>query len=109
MSNSTIPRATRGNSQPPASTEALPSTAPYDPRAALLRSDKITDEHLQRSAIVYVRQSTQQQVLEHSESTARQYALTNRAVMLGCWSRSSSNGCCKRSDVQAVVQLRRTR
>ncbi len=83
MSNSTIPYATRGNSHPPASTEALPSTAPYAPRAALVRSDKLTAEHLQRSAIVYVRQSTQQQVLEHSESTARQYALTDRAVMLG--------------------------
>jgi DNA invertase Pin-like site-specific DNA recombinase len=34
-------------------------------------------------AIVYVRQSTQQQVLEHRESTARQYALADRAVALG--------------------------
>jgi DNA invertase Pin-like site-specific DNA recombinase len=37
-------------------------------------------------AIVYVRQSTPQQVLEHKESTARQYALADRAVDLG-WSR----------------------
>ena len=48
-----------------------------------LRSHKITDEHLQRQAIVYVRQSTQRQVLEHRESTARQYALADRAVALG--------------------------
>jgi DNA invertase Pin-like site-specific DNA recombinase len=34
-------------------------------------------------AVVYVRQSTQQQVLEHRESTARQYALADRAVALG--------------------------
>jgi DNA invertase Pin-like site-specific DNA recombinase len=34
-------------------------------------------------AIVYVRQSTQHQVLEHRESTARQYALADRAVALG--------------------------
>jgi DNA invertase Pin-like site-specific DNA recombinase len=34
-------------------------------------------------AIVYVRQSTPQQVLEHRESTARQYALADRAVALG--------------------------
>jgi DNA invertase Pin-like site-specific DNA recombinase len=34
-------------------------------------------------AIVYVRQSTQQQVLEHCESTARQYALADRALALG--------------------------
>jgi DNA invertase Pin-like site-specific DNA recombinase len=55
--------------------------ARYDSREAL-RSEKITEEHLQRSAIVYVRQSTQQQVLEHGESTARQYALADRAVAL---------------------------
>lgn len=48
-----------------------------------LRSEKITDEHLRRRAIVYVRQSTQQQVLEHRESTARQYALADCAVALG--------------------------
>lgn len=47
---------------------------------------KVTADHLQRLAIVYVRQSTPQQVLEHRESTARQYALAQRAVMLG-WSR----------------------
>lgn len=47
------------------------------------RSDKITDEHLGRMAIVYVRQSTQQQVLEHRESTERQYALADRATALG--------------------------
>jgi DNA invertase Pin-like site-specific DNA recombinase/DNA-binding transcriptional MerR regulator len=34
-------------------------------------------------AIVYVRQSTQHQVLEHRESTARQYALADRAIALG--------------------------
>ena len=52
----------------------------------LPRSEKIADHHLQRRAIVYVRQSTQQQVLEHRESTARQYALADRAVLLG-WPR----------------------
>jgi len=53
-----------------------------------LRSEKITDGQLQRLAIVYVRQSTQQQVLEHRESTARQYALVDRAVALG-WPRAA--------------------
>lgn len=52
----------------------------------LLRSPKLQPWHLDRAAIVYVRQSTPQQVLEHHESTARQYALADRAVMLG-WSR----------------------
>ncbi|WP_372718907.1 hypothetical protein [Novipirellula sp.] len=48
-------------------------------------SDKILDHHLDRLAMVYVRQSTQHQVLEHCESTARQYALTDRAHEFG-WS-----------------------
>jgi DNA invertase Pin-like site-specific DNA recombinase len=49
-------------------------------------SEKIRDHHIDRLAIVYVRQSTQHQVLEHRESTARQYALTDRAYAFG-WSR----------------------
>jgi len=47
---------------------------------------KIQDDHRARLAIVYVRQSTQHQVLEHRESTARQYAMVDRAVALG-WPR----------------------
>jgi DNA invertase Pin-like site-specific DNA recombinase len=49
----------------------------------LPRAPRLKDWHLDRVAIVYVRQSTPQQVLEHQESTARQYALVNRAVDLG--------------------------
>jgi hypothetical protein len=49
------------------------------------RSPKLRDWHLNRWAIVYVRQSTPQQVIDHQESTARQYALADRAVDLG-WS-----------------------
>lgn len=83
MSNTTLSPATR---------QAVPTSAPVvdsesstrtHPCVSLRRSEKITDEHLQRLAIVYVRQSTQQQVLEHRESTARQYALVDRAVALG--------------------------
>jgi DNA invertase Pin-like site-specific DNA recombinase len=51
-----------------------------------LRSSKVKPWHLDRQAIVYVRQSTPQQVLDHRESTARQYALADRAVLLG-WTR----------------------
>src|SRR5215472_5394726 len=43
----------------------------------------ITAHHLQRLACLYVRQSTLQQVLAHTESTVRQYALQERAVALG--------------------------
>ena len=46
-------------------------------------SAKITRGHLQRLAVVYVRQSTLAQVRDHGESTARQYALTNDAERLG--------------------------
>ena len=49
----------------------------------LLRSPKLRPWHLDRVAIVYVRQSTPQQVLDHKESTARQYALADRAAALG--------------------------
>ena len=57
-----------------------------------LRSHKLKAWHLDRRAIVYVRQSTPQQVADHQESTARQYGLAGRAVNLG-WtpSRSSSS------------------
>ena len=44
---------------------------------------KIKPTHVQRAAIVYVRQSTTSQVEQHPESTARQYALTERARQLG--------------------------
>jgi DNA invertase Pin-like site-specific DNA recombinase len=48
-------------------------------------SPKLHEHHLWRQAIVYVRQSHPQQVVDHVESTARQYALVERAVALG-WS-----------------------
>jgi DNA invertase Pin-like site-specific DNA recombinase len=44
---------------------------------------KITDGHLRRRAVVYVRQSTPTQVERNAESRARQYALRERAVELG--------------------------
>jgi DNA invertase Pin-like site-specific DNA recombinase len=48
-----------------------------------LRSAKVRSEHLEKLAIVYVRQSSPQQVLENRESTARQYALAQYAESLG--------------------------
>ena len=44
---------------------------------------KVTSQHLQRDAYLYIRQSTPRQVLENTESTQRQYALRDRAVALG--------------------------
>ena len=46
-------------------------------------SEKILPRHLQRLAVVYVRQSTVQQLMDHRESTHLQYGLANRAVALG--------------------------
>ena len=44
---------------------------------------KLSASHLRRAAFVYVRQSSQAQVERNVESTARQYALVERAVELG--------------------------
>ena len=46
-------------------------------------SSKITSQHLQRQAFLYIRQSTLRQVVENTESTERQYALRQRALALG--------------------------
>jgi DNA invertase Pin-like site-specific DNA recombinase len=54
---------------------------PYRPR--LSRSAKIQPQHLRRLAVVYVRQSSPQQVLHHRESTALPYDLRCYAVELG--------------------------
>ena len=46
---------------------------------------KVTPEHLTRQAIVYIRQSTSDQVAHNLESQRRQYGLTDRARQIG-WS-----------------------
>jgi DNA invertase Pin-like site-specific DNA recombinase len=50
-------------------------------------TEKITTAHLERTGLVYIRQSSLAQVRNNTESTARQYALADEAVRLG-WSRS---------------------
>ena len=57
------------------------------PRVGLM-SEKILRRHRERSAIVYIRQSTPQQVERHQESTRLQYALVDRAFQLG-WARET--------------------
>ena len=44
---------------------------------------KIQGWHRDRLAVIYVRQSSRQQVVDHGESTRLQYGLTGRAVALG--------------------------
>src|SRR5438067_8361813 len=63
-----------------------PAAAVVPTAVMALRSAKVREHHLQRKAIVYIRQSSPHQVLEHTESTARQYALVDVAIALG-WSR----------------------
>jgi DNA invertase Pin-like site-specific DNA recombinase len=69
---------------PTPASPACPAILPAHLLAA--RSAKVRDHHLDRKAIVYIRQSSPQQVAEHKESTARQYALADVAVALG-WPR----------------------
>src|SRR5262245_26368351 len=51
-----------------------------------MASSKITPRHLERLAIVYVRQSHYMQSVHHPESTRVQYSLADHAVTLG-WPR----------------------
>ena len=48
---------------------------------------KITSSHRERTALIYLRQSSMAQVREHTESTRSQYALAGKAATLG-WARS---------------------
>src|SRR5258708_5968581 len=59
------------------SVDGLPSLGPRS---------KIASWHQERLALVYVRQSTTQQVLLHPESTRLQYGLVSRAEAYG-WAR----------------------
>ena len=49
---------------------------------------KISSSHRERTAVVYLRQSSMAQVREHTESTKSQYALADKAAALG-WPRTS--------------------
>ncbi len=49
----------------------------------MLHSDLLTASHLSRKAVIYIRQSTPQQVISNQESRRLQYALKQRAIDLG--------------------------
>jgi DNA invertase Pin-like site-specific DNA recombinase len=65
---------------------AKPTPATTNPSLGRVNSSKVQPAHLERLAVVYVRQSTPKQVLENRESTARQYAFADQAAVLG-WPR----------------------
>ncbi len=46
-------------------------------------SELVSPQHLQRKALIYIRQSTPHQVLSNQESLRLQYALQQRALELG--------------------------
>ena len=48
-------------------------------------TDKVRSHHLERKALLYVRQSSPHQVLHNRESSALQYAMQDRLTALG-WS-----------------------
>jgi hypothetical protein len=53
----------------------------------MIENSKVRSSHTRRVAIVYIRQSHPSQVENNRESTARQYALVEKAMALG-WDRS---------------------
>ena len=65
---------------------AKPAPAPLNVSVSPTSSSKILPGHLEKLAIVYVRQSSHQQILDHRESTARQYAFADQAAAFG-WPR----------------------
>jgi hypothetical protein len=54
-------------------------------------SDEVRPHHLERKAILYVRQSSANQVLHNRESSALQYAMRDQLTALG-WSKIDSAG-----------------
>jgi DNA invertase Pin-like site-specific DNA recombinase len=64
--------------------EPAPLSLPPIPRR--VTSSKILSAHHEKLAVVYIRQSSPQQVMENRESTARQYAFAEHAQALG-WPR----------------------
>jgi DNA invertase Pin-like site-specific DNA recombinase len=67
---------------PFSTTSPQPGPKPI-PALRRFRPGLITDWHLGLLAIVYVRQSSPQQIFDHQESRERQYALANYAAALG--------------------------
>src|SRR5260370_938038 len=63
----------------------MAASAGWGRRGTVMISDKICPQHLERKAILYVRQSSAHQVLHNRESSALQYAMRDRLTTLG-WS-----------------------
>jgi DNA invertase Pin-like site-specific DNA recombinase len=70
----------------PRTAASVPVPRPKIVPLAMSSSSKIEATHLDRLAIVYVRQSSPRQVMENRESTERQYGFAEQAVAFG-WPR----------------------
>jgi DNA invertase Pin-like site-specific DNA recombinase len=68
---------------PPASPSLAPTARPSFLRPPSGVSELVTAQHLSRRAVIYIRQSSPQQVLSNQESLRLQYALRQRAEALG--------------------------
>src|SRR4051812_22029567 len=64
-------------------TRPAKTTSYHEPTEKKMNQPKLTAERLLRKAVVYVRQSSPNQVLHHQESQRRQYGLVDRARELG--------------------------
>jgi len=73
--------------------------------------NKIEEKHLSRPAYIYIRQSTQDQVVHHLESKRRQYALEGKARELG-WAEvivvdedlgKTASGCAYRAGFEHIL------
>src|SRR5215475_3275810 len=60
-------------------------TGPDHRARPVMTSDKVRPHHLERKALLYVRQSSAHQVLHNRESGALQYAMRDHLAALG-WS-----------------------
>ena len=93
ITTESVPVATACEIGPSASTGSpvvpivsAPASLPAAPLPEIGGPTKIRPQHRLRLAVVYVRQSTPNQVIQHRESTALQYALQRRALEWG-WPR----------------------
>ena len=79
-----VTRLERATSKVQVASAKETSTKEGSPTSPVWRpSSKIRDRHWERWAIVYIRQSSPQQVLENRESRERQYALATLAQQFG--------------------------
>src|SRR5437660_3709980 len=74
----------------------------------MMDNSKVQSTHTRRAAVVYIRQSHPSQVENNRESTARQYALVEKAIALG-WAQSQVTTIDEDLGVSGKVFVKRSR